>query len=136
MLHELSLWPSCPDPVSPALRGVHPHREACEVNRLRFDDHVTSRRLRKPVTLELHNGVRVHGLRGSFARLPQTAGQLRGEFSKSGPNIWITPWESSVDPKNVAFAERESQRFRVLDREVTGQLTRTLRLQLVQQENI
>ena len=55
--------------------------------------------------------------RGVFRRLAQSAAQLMGSFSKSGPNVWVSTPANESPVQNVTV---NGGTFRVLDSEQVG----------------
>ena len=77
---------------------------------------LTDPALSTPVVLHHYDGTRTP-TRGRFRVLPQTPGELRGAFSRSGPNVWVSSPENSSEVELVEVAGRT---WRALDAEEVG----------------
>ena len=97
--------------------------------------------LGSPATLIYFDGTHIE-TRATIAPLPQSEGQLAGEFSASGFNAWV-PEPAAY--KNIEFLEASDRgvlrRWRVLDRELVGGPLSgsvpwsTVRLQLINEDD-
>ena len=76
------------------------------------------------VAVELHHyDGHVTRCRGVFAQLPQSAAELEGAHSRSGPNLWVSDTPAHPEPVErvvIAPGTADSREDRVLDAETLG----------------